>query len=137
MQTAWTSPRCAGSLASIQGLCCVDVLVGAIGERHDLAHGRRRSRAPRRRGDAHPAAAANSRVQRAAPAARRRAAAAAGDESGAAAGDVDQLADQVASSARDEIVEVQVDVIDARARAWPRSSSAATPAAAARGSAAR
>ena len=34
---------------------------------------------------------------------------------GAAAGDVDELADQVGIDARDEVLEVQVDVVDAGA----------------------
>ena len=50
------------------------------------------------------------------------------DETGAAAGEVDELADHVVVHARDEIAEVEVEVVRRRRWSWRRSSSAALPA---------
>ena len=92
----------------------IHILVGAVCERHDLAHGLRvvellvECGDARRRGGELP-------IQRGIRQFAREHAAALGDETGATAGDVHQFADQVRVHARGEIAEREVDVVDSGA----------------------
>ena len=107
---------CSASLASSHGLLLVDVGVDAVGQRHDLAQrlavlAARRTAA--RTGSAAARSAVEQRGRLRAQSARELAVEALGQEAGGAAGDVDVLADQVGVDARDEVLGVEVDVLDA------------------------
>jgi hypothetical protein len=98
------------------GLVVVDVLVGLVSERHDLAY--RLAEFPRLEvaGDV-LAHLDELRVEFRLGAVRcEHAVEALVDEPGAAAGDIDHLADQVAVDAQDEIGQVEIQVIDAAAQ---------------------
>ena len=92
----------------------IDILVGAVGERHDLAHGLRVVETLVELGDARRRrreCGVEVRVRQFAG----ELAAALGDETCAAARDVDELADEIGVHAGGEITERKVDVVDAGA----------------------
>ncbi len=120
MQTLHTSCSRAswpGCLASFPGLVAVDVLVDLVGQQHDLAQRLAELAALVQLGDgvARARAALSSRARALdADVGRQLAAEALAEEARRAAGDVDVLADQVGVDARDEVLGVEVDVLDAR-----------------------
>mmetsp|Transcript_31905 Transcript_31905/g.74920 ORF Transcript_31905/g.74920 Transcript_31905/m.74920 type:complete len:389 (-) Transcript_31905:1741-2907(-) len=102
-------------LGQFPGLVLVDELVDLVGQRHDLAQGLAELAGFVELGDG-AALRAQCIQQRAAFHAEVGAQAAVealGQEAGGARGDVDELADQVAVDAGDEVLGVEVDVLDA------------------------
>ncbi len=98
------------------GLLLVDVLVGAVGQGHDLAHGLAELALLVQPGDLLAGAHEGVVEVRFGAGLRQAAVEALADEAGAAAGDVDHLADQVGVHAQLEVIEVEVDVVDAGAQ---------------------
>ena len=98
-------------LGKFPGLDAVDVLVGGVGEQHDLAHRLGEFARLVVLGDSRRGGADGADRRQLGGGRRQLPGEAFGDEAGGAAGDIDVLADQVGIDAGDEILEVEVDVL--------------------------
>jgi hypothetical protein len=118
MQVLHTSCSAASCrpLGQFPGLVLVHVGVHAVGQQHDLAQRLAVLALSYSSATVSAMRRAGRRAARAlgTPTSAELAAEALGDEAGGAAGDVDVLAHQVAVDARDEVLGVEVEVLDAR-----------------------